>query len=249
MNRVQLGEMTPAQAEGWRVLFALHEQTPSGWCLIGGQMTWLLAHEHGTEPPRATEDVDVAVDIRADQSAITRMCTWLVSRGFELDGISSDEIGTRYCSTTFKGPGRVLFDILAPDNLGERADLTTTPPARTVSAPGTRAALDTAETIEAVMPDATTGKVLRPTLLAAILAKAAATRIPVRRNPDRDWTDTAFLLTLIPDPYALAAQVTSGDRRKLRAVDALLRENHPAWRLLGDRAADGIEALRFLLGT
>ena len=34
MPPVRLGPMTPPQAEGWRVLLALHERTPSGWCVI-----------------------------------------------------------------------------------------------------------------------------------------------------------------------------------------------------------------------
>jgi hypothetical protein len=246
---VQLTAMTPAQAEGWRVLFALYDAMPSGWCLIGGQMTWLLAHEHGSEPLRATEDVDVAVDIRADQAALTRMCQWLESAGFELESISSDGIGHRYVLVGFPGPGRVMFDVLAPDNLGSRANLTTTPPARTVSAPGTSTALETAEAITVILPDRSQGQVQRPTLLAAILAKAAATTIAVRSNPERDWSDTALLLTLIPDPIKMAAQLRKGDRRRLRNVERLLDRKHPAWRPLGSRAADGIEALGFLIGT
>jgi hypothetical protein len=182
---VQLSAMTLAQVEGWRVLFALHDAMPSGWCLIGGQMTWLLAQEHGAEPLRATEDVDVAVDIRTDQGALTRRCRWLESAGFELESISSDGISHRYVLAGFPGPSRVMFDVLAPDNLGSRANLTTTPPARTVSAPGTSAALGTAKAITVVLPDGSQGQVQRPTLLAAILIKAAATTIAVRSNPEQ----------------------------------------------------------------
>jgi hypothetical protein len=52
--------MTPAQDEAWRILLDRYDAFPAGWCIIGGQMVWLLAHEYGVEPIRATDDVDIA---------------------------------------------------------------------------------------------------------------------------------------------------------------------------------------------
>jgi hypothetical protein len=238
--------MTPAQQEAWRVLLDLREAFPKGWCIIGGQMVWLLAHEYGVEPIRATEDVDVVVDIRTDQGLMQRLCAWLELRSFDLEAISTDNIGHRYVSTTYDGPGRVAFDILAPDNVGERANLTTSKPARTLSAPGTRGALDAAEPIEIQLGDRI-GHVLRPTLTAAILAKAAATGIPGRENPERDWIDLAFLLTLIPDPMSTAAELTKRQRQRLRDVSTVLTQDNAAWRQLGSRSRLGIAALQFLI--
>ena len=54
--------MSPAQHQGWRVLLDLAKIFPAGWCLVGGQMVWLLAADHGVDPPRATDDVDLVVD-------------------------------------------------------------------------------------------------------------------------------------------------------------------------------------------
>jgi len=247
MAPVTPSSMTPTQEEGWRTLLDLYEDFRTGWCLIGGQMVWLLAIEHGVEPIWLTDDVDVAVDVRANQEAIRRLCAWLESRQFRLEGMNKDGIGHRFVSTTYPGPGQVKFDVLAPDNVGQRADLTTSPPARTVSAPGTRYALDTTEAIEIVLRGRS-GHVLRPSLIAALLAKAAATTIPVRENPDRDWRDAAFLLTLVADPIAVAAELTRGQKRRLRTIRPLLDEDHPAWRQLGGRARLGRIALEFLLG-
>jgi hypothetical protein len=148
MPPVVLGSMTPTQEEGWRALLDLYQGFQSGWCLIGGQMVWLLAIEHGVDPIRLTDDVDVAVDIRADQGAIRR---------------------------------------------------------------------------------------------------AAATTIPDRENPDRDWNDAAFLLTLVADPIDAAAHLTKGQKRGLRTIKALLDAHHPAWRQLGERARLGRATLEFLL--
>jgi hypothetical protein len=115
-----------------------------------------------------------------------------------------------------------------------------------VSAPGSRAALDAARPVQVAFGDRT-GHVLCPSLLTAILAKAAATTIPVRENRDRDWVDAAFLLSLVPDPVAAAAEISSGQRRGLRGLKALLDENHRAWRSLGERSLLGSTTLRFLL--
>lgn len=246
MSPVTLKAMTPAQEESWRILIELYVDFATGWCLIGGQMVWLLALEHGTEPIRVTEDVDVAVDIRAAQQAITRLCAWLESRRFKLEGINTDGIGHRYVSSIYEGPGKVMFDVLAPDNVGERADLTTSPPARTVSAPGTRTALDSAQPVE-ILLGGQSGRVLCPSLLAAILVKAAATSIPGRESPQRDWVDVAFLLSLVPDPVATAAELSSGQRRRLRAISELLDEDHWAWRQLGERSRLGRATLEFLM--
>lgn len=245
---IPVDSMTPAQWEGWHVLLDLCESFPDGWCIIGGQMVWLLAREYGVEPIRATEDVDVVVDIRADQRLLERMCAWLESHDFALEGINTDGIGHRYVSRKYKGPGKVAFDVLAPDNIGERASLTTSPPARTVSAPGTRGVLDTAEPLEIVLGDRS-GHVLGPTLISAIFAKAAATGIPGRGNPDRDWVDLAFLLSLVSDPVSAAADLTSRQRQRLRTVNALLSESHFAWRMLGERSRLGIVTLQFLVGA
>jgi hypothetical protein len=238
--------MATAQQQGWEVLLDVGIEFPTGWCLVGGQMVWLHAVEQGVEPPRATEDVDVVVGVPAARGAIRRLCKWLEERGFSLEGMNARGIGHRYVRAPSGAPGRVVFDVLAPDRLGTRADLTTTPPARTVAAPGARAALNRAEPVD-VMVGARTGRVLRPTLLAAILAKAAATTITVRSVPERDWADAAFLLTLVADPMAAAAQLTRTERRRLQRIDPLLDQMHSAWRPLGSRARLGHAALRFLL--
>lgn len=247
MDPVRLTSMTPAQEYAWGILLDLPADFPAGWCLIGGQMVWLFAHEHGVEPIRATEDVDIAVDIRADQGAIKRLCTWLASRGFELSGVSPNGIGHRYVSSTYEGPGAVVFDVFAPDNLGARVDLGTTPPARTVEAPGARTALDYAQPVQVLLGERS-GQVLRPSLPAAILVKAAATTIPARENPDRDWLDATFLLCLVPDPVAAAAELSKAQIRRLHVISALLDEKHWAWHIFGERARLGHATIQFLIG-
>lgn len=75
------------------------------------------------------------------------------------------------------------------------------------------------------------GTIPRPTLLAAIVGKAAATALPV---PERHYRDLALLCALVPDPFELVGQLTRKDRQRLRLASRLLDNDHPAWRLVPD---------------
>jgi len=110
--------MRPAQEQGWLTLIKLAMTFPTGWCLVGGQMVWLLAAEHGVAPLRATDDVDVVVDIRSEPTGIQALCGWLEDEEFNLEGISPEGIGHRYFKAANPGAGDIIFDILALDNAG-----------------------------------------------------------------------------------------------------------------------------------
>ncbi|HVK30833.1 MAG TPA: hypothetical protein VM575_21030 [Nocardioides sp.] len=73
------------------------------------------------------------------------------------------------------------------------------------------------------------GTVPRPTLLAAVVAKAAATGLP---GPDRHYRDLALLCALVEDPFELVDQMTRKDKQRLRMASSLLDDAHPAWLLL-----------------
>jgi hypothetical protein len=178
---VELSSLTPAAEEGWSELFDLAEVDSESWVLLGGQMVSLHAAEHGAaERARSTEGHRRG---RRGQGSSARhrvaRCVAL-HRGFELDGISPDGIGHRFWRRADPGPGRVLFDVLAPEGLGSRTTLFTEPPARTVQVPGSKQAIDRSEVVDVTVTGmlsglGRTGRVQRPSLLAAIIAKAAAT--------------------------------------------------------------------------
>lgn len=228
--------MSPAQQQGWLSLIDLGSAFRTGWCLVGGQMVWLLAAEHGEVPPRATDDVDVVVDIRSLPTGIQDLCRWLEDNGFELDGISPDGIGHRYAKAADRDPGLVMFDVLAADNVGTRANLSTSRGARTVEAAGSRRALNNLERVE-VSVSHTAGFVYRPTLTAAIVLKAVAAQIPTRTDIGPDLSDSAFLLSLVPDPVTAARSLSRSDRAQLRTLAPLLASEHQAWRPLGREGA------------
>lgn len=252
---IRLDVLTPAAEQGWGMLFDLAESDLDSWLLVGGQMMQLLAAEHGVGGAvRPTDDVDVVVDVRSRPGGTRWLAEWLVDRGFTFEGADPQGIGHRFHREVIAGPGRTIVDVLAPEGLGDRTDITTIPPARTVQVPGTVQAFSRFEIVEVTVSGMTgqaarTGRVRRPTLLGALIAKAAATTIALRDNPERDWQDAALLLATIPDPVEAAAQCAPADRKRLRRLRPLEDREHIGWANLDDDAhRHGTTALGFMIG-
>lgn len=252
---IHLDHLIPGAWESWVLLFALASDIEDGWTIVGGQMVQVLAAEYGAaELVRPTEDVDVLVDVRTHRDGTERMAKWLEDYGLTLAGYSPEGIGHRYMRDTTGGVSRLIVDVLAPEGLGERANLTTTPPARTVEVPGGTQALANSEAVHVTITDVSggarrSGTVQRPRLVPAIITKAEATGLAVRDAPDRDWQDAALLLSLIPDPFVAAEELGRKDRTRIAALTPLMEPNHVGWELLDDEAyRRGSTALGVLAG-
>lgn len=224
-------------SELWEGLLEFATTRPDGWTLVGAQMVFLHALEHDAAPPRVSVDLDLVVDIRADRRGIRNMISTLERLGYRFDGANNAGIGHRF----IRGPVRI--DVLAPDNVGERADVRTCAGARTVNVPGSTQALRRSSRVRIRVGDQN-GEVPRPDLLGAILIKARA--VAVDDSPQNQLEELAFLLTLVRDPIAMAAELQGQERAWLRQRKELLDSNHRAW--LGvDNAEDGGLALRILV--
>jgi hypothetical protein len=210
----------------WHAIFDLSELLTVPWTLVGGQMVLLHALEHGQVQPEPSQDGDVVADVRADDGALVQAVRQLYALGFALDAISTDGLAHRYARPAQPRP--VLIDLLAPDGLGTRVDLTTSPPGRTVQVPGGTQALSRTERVP-IVHEGRQSLVPRPTLLGAIIIKAAATNLP---DPARHYRDLALLCSLVEDPFSLTEQLTSKDRQRLRQADALADDTNPAWSLI-----------------
>lgn len=211
-----LVELPPLPApinELWHVLLDLQERLTTPWSIIGGQMVLLHALEHGQIPPQISQDGDVIADIRAAPTAIEVVVAELESMGFALDGMSADGLAHRYKRDS--NPRPVVIDVLAPEGMGERASLVTTPPGRTVEVPGGTQALRRTEVVT-IEHEGRQGSLPRPTLLAALVSKAAATGLP---SPARHYRDLALLLCLVEDPFTFAGDLTPKDRQRLRLAE------------------------------
>ena len=212
----------------WPALIELSNSTRPEWTLVGGQMVALHAAEHAAVPLRVSRDIDVVVNARIVARALRQFVAGLESSGFELAGASPDGVAHRYIREG------TSIDVLAPEGLGRRANLTTTPPGRTIQTPGGTQALDRTELVPVEYGDEH-GLVPRPSLLGAIVVKAAA--VAVDDAPMAQELDLAQLLSLVPDPAAMAAATTKKDRSRLRAAK-IADDTHPVWSVLDLEAAD-----------
>lgn len=233
--------------ELWEVLLKLGRTRGLPWLLIGGQMMLLTALEHQREPVQVSQDGDAVADVRAEPQALRRLVAFLQREGFELDGMSADGRAHRYVRSNSDPAPKI--DVLAPDHVGPRANLTTTPPGRTIEVPGATQALHHRELVEVTLASGSSGTVPRPSLLGAIVIKAAATTITTGDN-SRHFNDLALLCSLVADPYQMVDAMDNSERRWLARAGSLSDPTHPAWSLLpADYRTEGREALQILLGT
>ncbi len=222
----------------WTALLDIGEGVSSEWVLVGGQMVLLHAIEHGAAWPRVSMDLDVIVNARV-RAALRSFVSEIESLGFVVDAMSPELLAHRYRR------GAAAIDVLSPEGLGERADLTTTPPGRTLQVPGGTQALQRAERIE-YSYRGRTGSIPRPSLLGSIIGKACA--VDVDDVPANQEIDFALLLSLVKDPFVLRDELTAKDRQRLRPRRSMTEPNHRVWRQFGTAEGDRARtALRVLV--
>lgn len=211
----------------WSDLMALADRLVAvPWTIVGGQMVLLHALEHRAIPLRLSDDLDAAVDVRADPQAMRKVIAAVLDLGFASTGISPEGIAHRFERNT--DAGTTSIDILVPEGLGPRTDITTLPPGRAFPTPGVSQALLRTELVPVHFAGATAW-LPRPDLLGAIVGKATAATTD-RRDTDRHLLDLAFLSSLLDDPFSAAQRTSATDRRRLRNARRRLPDDHPLWR-------------------
>jgi predicted nucleotidyltransferase len=221
---VAIQPASDAEARVWATalkLTGLFADVP--WVLIGAQMVMLLEGEAGRPSGRTTGDVDVVVDVRAVAGATRAAAQRLVAAGFE--------------PTSAQHPYRFVrmdaqVDLLAPDHLGPRTDLTTIPPATTVEIPGGTRALATARRLEVDVVGVGSGALPVPSLAGAIVLKVLAWHA---RQAARDVEDLVRLLAVVIDVEPLSRELKHSERQALSRVRPLSDPAHSAWRVATDR--------------
>ncbi|GAB3441761.1 nucleotidyl transferase AbiEii/AbiGii toxin family protein [Actinophytocola sediminis] len=226
----------------WPVLMDLAAELPKPWTVIGGQMVYLHGLVVGRAPHRYTEDIDLVFDITLNVRVIEKAHAALGRLGFEVKDVSAEGLAHRYVNSQ-----RVEVDILAPDNVGERAATRlSTPAGRTVQVPGGRKALQNTCSVEANYADRT-APLFIPDLLTAVDIKLKAMNLPGRTDAGRSrhLDDIAFLLSLSDDPDELLESPATS-RLRLTPATALDDASHPSWRLLGQHGEDGFAVWEML---
>ena len=234
---IVLPELGGKGADLWPALIDIAEAVPEGWVLVGGQMVLLHAIENDAPWPRVSLDLDVIVNARV--VAIPAFVSRLVALGFHVDGMSPEGLAHRYRR------GDASIDVLAPDGLGSRANLTTSRPGRTLQVPGGTQALQRVELVDVRHHDRT-GVVPRPSLLGAIIGKSCA--VDVDDAPANQELDLALLLSLVKDPFELRGDLTTKDRQRLRRRRPMLDQRHRVWQSFDEHEAQlALSALAVLI--
>ena len=125
---IVLPSLLGGQAESWAALVELALAFGDNWLLVGGQMVFLHEVERGATDVRPTDDIDVVVDLRAEPAGLARIHSALISASFDQDSPGPEGTAHRYRR------GAAVIDVLAPDNVGKRAQLTLGS-GRTIEAP------------------------------------------------------------------------------------------------------------------
>ena len=234
---IRLLPATHADADLWRLtreVAGMLRGIP--WVLIGGQMVAIIEAEHGASVGRATGDVDTLLDVRALSTAIQSATQRLLAAGFVPE---RHEEGLTYRFVR----GSDLVDVLAPDHLGDRANLATVPPDATLETIGGTQAISRRRS---VLVDTGDGpfELPIPSLVGAIIIKARAATA-ARTTREKHERDLARLIALVAEPAALRVELTGKERAYLRAHPDMLSLQHPAWRGI-PAAEDAVLALEIL---
>jgi hypothetical protein len=241
VSPVVLDELTVAQEQSWRGLLELSARVPAGWCLIGGQMVFLLCRERGAWPARPTEDADAALDMRAHPAIIATVTRSLAECGFASAGESMEGHQQRWVR------GAAQIDLVSASGVGERSRRRRGVTGGSVpEAPGAQGALDRAERVEVSVGDLG-GAVWRPSLLGAIAVKAAAYVQPAGRDRARHLIDVAVLATLLEPSDVRGFQASLREEARIASVLGAVA-SQPSLVASVTGAREGLERLRLALG-
>lgn len=207
----------------WEAVAKLASHLPrDGWCLVGGLMVQLHAFEHAANP-RPTADIDLLGDARARPSVTEQVGRAIDELGGGLvDPPSTDpQLGQR-----FEIDGQTI-DVLGPDGL--KTAPRTLGKQVTVQIPGGTQALHRSESVEVSIDGDAPFRLLRPSLLGAILLKARALR--VHNRPEDQREDLALLLSFVADPSALARGLNGNESKWLKEAEVPLSLDQRTGRL------------------
>jgi hypothetical protein len=219
----------------WSGLGDLVALLPAEWVLIGGLMVQLHALEQGVNDVRATADIDVLGQARP-QGTLAAIDQALRDDGFAPDWPDADGYGHRYVRDG------LVVDVVAPDGL--KPSPTLGPGRVAVGVPGGSQALQRQEEVT-VRLSGTAFSLRRPSLLGAILIKARS--LMVHRDVESQREDLLLLLSVVPDPRAVAHELRPSERTWLRDARERLAFDRPG-NVGPDRTRQARLALRLLAG-
>lgn len=204
-------EFTPfsdAERSSWWALLDIAKHMPDGWSLTGGALIRLLLEERKHLGARATQDIDVVLDIRARRANVHNFYQALDTLGFVPDGFNASGQNHRWVK------GDAQIDVLVPSGLSLRTLSWNYPGfGKLLPTRGAQFVLHDVEKI-AVQVESRNGVINRPTALGALYGKCSA----LLNNGD---TDKSRHLT---DIASLSQVLTRDERKKILGLSG--RQRH-----------------------
>ena len=167
--------------------------------------------------------------MRARPNILHEFTSALVTVGFSSAGVSPGGHQDRWVRDEAK------IDVLVPTGLGERASARRgATGGRTLGAPGAQQAIDRSQPVP-VEIEGLQGEVWRPSMLGALVLKAAAYTTP-EADRDRHLIDFATLASMLTRTDHINEGLTRSDRKYLSRAVVALKEKRP---LLGNDRRSG----------
>lgn len=106
-----------AELDSWLALKEIIELVPDGWCITGGSLVRLHLADSSRPPvpQRATEDIDVILNVKASRANIKRFENALAKCGFVSDGVNASGANHRWV----READQAQIDVLAPAGITE----------------------------------------------------------------------------------------------------------------------------------
>lgn len=218
LGQVQLPVMSADQADMWHLILRLANRLREDqWALIGGQMVALYAARAGRPFPRVTADIDMLANMEVLAANLATCTSALTALGLQVE---LDSSGAAYRFTGAGPSGPLQVDLLAPDHGPAKRRLHTRG-GDTIETPGGTQALNRIALATVVLPTGESEEVPTPSLLGAIVLKAAAW-LADTRDPDRHSQDAALLASFIDDVPGMVLQLAGSDGKRLRKLNTVL---------------------------
>ena len=237
-----------APASGWpppwpQVVEIVKVIPHNQWTLVGGLMVQLHAAHAGMPLTRPTRDVDMILHIETGAASFAGVREQLELLGYALH----EPVGKGPVHRFYRGEKREqMVDVMVADHLAPKWRPKVLQ--RSVFAvPGGTSALRKTVNCD-VSFESEVATLSLPDALGALVLKGAA-YVADSRDRDRHLDDAAVLACTLTAPVADRARCTRGDKRRLRALWAVLQDrDHKSWIAVDERADRGHAALRVLLG-
>lgn len=215
--RVSAPALTEDQERVWRSIIEFSRRMTAKWTIVGGQMAQLHAWQRHLAPARTTTDIDAGLGFRESPAVGVGATRVLADMGFAPGQPAPDGPAVRWVR------GNENIEVLIPWGAGrDHADVNG---ARLLESHGIQQALERTEHVLLTLPDGSQGLIPRPTLLGAVVAKAAALSNVGDSRIHQHLSDLLELLAMLVDDDVEPRELRARDLHHIAVATSHLQRN------------------------